>query len=504
MAFDSIFPFLPSNAGSPPQLFPYDVIINTAFPGVEFIGTEPNAEYQEIREVNGSLWLVTNAMWNENLLQWDQESNQNTTLSAYALELNANGSMTRYESPPTLIPMTAITWTPMWTVTGVGLMDSTPLEVTGPSAPMNDLAVTWDPGIGVVLVARQEDITDIASSPNSLLDNLVVNGVQVWAVNKEGVLVAGTVPASAIPGLFNNATFTGTSTFNGPVITNSTFTANGPATFNSSITGNSTLFITGLSTLNGHANINGGETVTGGLTTDSITVTGGGTSTFTNIHVTGTSALDGAVTAGSTLHVVGAATVDGGEIVTGGLTTDTIDVTGGGLIGGTLDTHSIEIAPGNSITINGTTPVVTLESTNGSITIAQVTPTEYNIESNPAFAGNSYPIGGAKVNYGASGTSLIIPSVGTAWNVVCQAFIQYSSTGGANTLNITGTGGTAGGAWTGGTDPVSNLPTTTFDQFTLQLNGFANAGDTVTATVSSSGTISVVTTNLQITAFRVT
>jgi hypothetical protein len=73
MAFDSIFPFLPANANSPPQLFPYDVIINTAFPGIEFIGTEPNAEYQEIREVNGCLWIVTNAMYNENLLQWDQE-----------------------------------------------------------------------------------------------------------------------------------------------------------------------------------------------------------------------------------------------------------------------------------------------------------------------------------------------------------------------------------------------------------------------------------------------
>lgn len=254
MAFDSIFPFLPSNAGTPPQVFPYDVVINTAFPGVEFIGTEPNAEYQEIREVNGSLWLVTNAMYNENLLQWDQESNQNTTLPAYALELNANGAMTRYESPATLIPMTPITWTPLWQVNAVGEVFSTPTEVVAAGTnPVDSISVTWDPGVGVAPVARQVDITDIDSSPNSLLDNLIVNGVQVWTVNKEGVLIHGTVPASAIPGIFNNPTFTGTSTFDGPVV------------------------------------ITDGETVTGGETVDNLTVTGtftdtGGPATFGTIH----------------------------------------------------------------------------------------------------------------------------------------------------------------------------------------------------------------------------
>lgn len=278
MAFDSIFPFLPSTAGTPPQLFPYDVVINTAFPGVEFIGTEPNAEYQEIREVNGNFWLVTNAMWNQNLLQWDQETNQNTTLPAYALELAADGSMTRYESPPTLIPDTPITWTPLWTVTGVGLMDSTPLEVTGVSDPMNQLQVTWDPGVGIAPTAREVDITDIASSVNSLLDNLVVNGVQVWTVNKEGVLIHGTVPASAIPGIFNNPTFTGTSIFTGPVVDTSTLTVDGSTTLNS------TLFVVGSSTLDGGLTVASGETVTGGLTTDNLDVTGNetvhGTATF--------------------------------------------------------------------------------------------------------------------------------------------------------------------------------------------------------------------------------
>lgn len=279
MAFDSIFPFLPANANSPPQLFPYDVIINTAFPGIEFIGTEPNAEYQEIREVNGCLWIVTNAMYNENLLQWDQEVNQNTTLSAYALELCGDGSMTRYESPATLIPMTPITWTPLWTMTGTGLIDSTPLEVTGPSIPMENIAVTWDPGIGVVLTARQVDVTNIASSPNSLLDNLIVNGTNVWSVNEEGVLVAGIVPAALIVGNFVNANFTGTSTFNGPVVMNDGLTVTAGETL---LEG--TLTSTIGSTLEGGTTVTGGEAVTGGLTTDTLDVTGNetvhGTSTF--------------------------------------------------------------------------------------------------------------------------------------------------------------------------------------------------------------------------------
>jgi hypothetical protein len=276
VAFDSIFPFLPGGAGSPPQVFPYDVIINTAFPGIEFIGTEPNAEYQEIREVNGCLWIVTNAMYNENLLQWDQEVNQNTTLSAYALELCGDGSMTRYESPPTLIPMTPITWTPLWTMTGTGLIDSTPLEVTGPSVPMENIAVTWDPGIGVVLTARQVDVTNIASSPNSLLDNLRVNGTNVWSVNEEGVLVAGTVPAALIVGNFVNANFTGTSTFNGPVVMNDGLTVTAGATI---LEG--TLTSTIGSTLEGGTTVTGGEAVTGGLTTDTLVVSG--TSTFNGL-----------------------------------------------------------------------------------------------------------------------------------------------------------------------------------------------------------------------------
>jgi hypothetical protein len=418
MAFDSIFPFLPAGATSPPQLFPYDIIINTAFPGIEFIGTEPNALYQEIREVNGCLWIVTNAMYNENLLQWDQETNQNTTLPAYALEL-CDGAMTRFYSPATLIPMTPITWTPLWTVTADGLMDSTPLEITGPSAPMNQLQVTWDPGVGIAPVAREVDITDIASSPNSLLDNLVVNGVQEWTVNKEGVLIHGTVPGSAVIGPFNNATFNGTSTFTGPT----TFTT-GP------VTDDGTLYVAGLTTLNGGADINGGETVTGGsfitggVSVDSLTDTGpltvdgpatfNGSTTFSgpnltvtgNLIVDGTSTLDGTVANGSGGPVVPISSPDASISV----------VTVGN--GYHIETAAAPIAPGSTY-VN--TAFYGLGSTSGTISIGPL----------PGTAANSFRIicWGALQFHDASHTLTLtgVVAAGVTWDVASQGYENANS-----------------------------------------------------------------------------
>ena len=442
MAFDSIFPFLPANANSPPQLFPYDIIINTAFPGIEFIGTEPNALYQEIREVNGCLWIVTNAMYNENLLQWDQETNQNTTLPAYALEL-CDGAMTRFYSPATLIPMTPITWTPLWTVTADGLMDSTPLEITGPSAPMNQLQVTWDPGVGIAPVAREVDITDIASSPNSLLDNLVVNGVQEWTVNKEGVLIHGTVPGSAIVGPFNNATFTGTTTITGPT----TFTT-GP------VTDDGTLYVVGLTTLNGGADINGGETVTGGS------------------DITGGVSVDSLTDTGP-LTVDGASTFNALATFNDEITTDSITVTGAAVFDGTSTFHG----PAD---FTGTTTF------SGPVT----------------GPGVDYPIGSVVVSYGPSGNPLTIPAVGTVWSAISTSVIQLSSPpSSVGDVIATGAGGTDGGSWAGGSntlaDPAQN-------SLNVPLNGLVHAGDTITYTVSSTGAVVVSSVNVTMVAVRQT
>jgi hypothetical protein len=495
MAFDSIFPFLPSSANSPPQLFPYDVIINTAFPGVEFIGTEPNALYQEIREVNGCLWIVTNAQYNQNLLQWDQEALQNTTLPAYALEL-CDGAMTRYYSPATLIPDTPITWIPLWTVTDIGLMDSTPLEITGVTDPMNQLQVTWDPGVGIAPTAREVDITDIASSPNSLLDNLVVNGVQVWTVNKEGVLIHGTIPASAIPGIFNNATFTGTTTFTGPV--------DAPG---EEITADSFDFDFGGSAVNAPT-ITTGPILIPPLVSD-VTIPIRYSNFFpegTTVLVSGPgSSFAGPVISGTPTSI----TVDNFQIITGSVG-DTI------FAGATVSyTTSYALTSlDNSITINnvGTPaapianlevntaalPVMPLSSPDGSITVTPVG-NGYDIETNPAAASARYPVGGSIVAYGGSGTSLSIPPVGASWNVMSFQAISTSNAG-TGIVVATGTGGTAGGAFSGGTDPVPNNQ----PQNISQLNGFVNAGDHITVTISATGGALITTTNMQIIATRVT
>jgi len=446
MATYSIFPFLPNNNTSiiSPS-FPYDVVINTAYPGVQFIGTEPNALYQEIREVSGCLWFVTNAMYNENLLQWDQETNQNTGLPAYALEL-CDGAMTRWYSPPTNIPMTPITWIALWTITADGLMDSTPLEVTGVSAPMNSLMATWDPGIGIAITAREVDITNTASAPTSLLDNLVVNGTQVWTVDITGTLTHGIIPAARITGLvpfpgFNNVTLTGTTIMTGPVIMDSTLLVQGDATFDMDITGNSTLSIAGISLLAGGAVVDAGLTVTGGETTD-------------NLNVTGTSIL--AVTDATTLGVSGITLL-----------------------------HNVQIATGDTITINGATPVVGLESLNGSITIAQVTPTEYNIQiSNTALVpiGSVHQIAmastvGAVGGGNGPGTlSLLLPgTAANGWAVTVECTIGI---GGAGSFSMTDSGGSFTGVpitWS-----VGN-----FASYVIMYDyGTAVGGDTITSSNS--------------------
>jgi hypothetical protein len=309
--------------------------------------------------------------------------------------------MTRFYAPATLIPMTAITWTPLWTVTAIGLMDSTPLEITGVTDPMNQLQVTWDPGIGIAPTAREVDITDIASSANSLLDNLVVNGVQVWTVNKEGVLIHGQVPASAIfPPIpsFNDPTFTGTATFDGPA------DFNGPVTMNDGLT------------------VTAGETLLEGTLTSTI---------------------------GSTLD--GGTTVGGGMAVTGGLTTDSLGVTGNASVGGSLGVTGNFGVDGSSTfdgtaTFDGTVqngaggPVVPISSPDASISVVTVG-NGYHIETAaaPIAPGSTY-VDTAFFGFGSTaGTFSIGPLPGTAVNtfrIICWGTLQFQD--GSKELTLTG------------------------------------------------------------------
>ncbi|MGH7745825.1 MAG: hypothetical protein ACREQ5_13745, partial [Candidatus Dormibacteria bacterium] len=61
---ESLYGFLTTTQVAPGFIFNFDVIINENYPGIQFKGTEPNSVYQEIREISGDFWLVTNATWN--------------------------------------------------------------------------------------------------------------------------------------------------------------------------------------------------------------------------------------------------------------------------------------------------------------------------------------------------------------------------------------------------------------------------------------------------------
>lgn len=434
------YPFAAVPSTSNSNVFPYDIVINEVFPGLIFDPTEAGSVYSVIREVNGCLWFVVNADWDATSLQWTQEDPTNPNVPAYAMEICAAGTWNWYSGAPTSIPGNPITWRQIVLINADGSIVSTPQVVTASGDASQQLNITWNLGSAAQAIARAISVTDDSSSSTSALDYMEVNGLGKWLIDKTGTLQEGIIPYARITGApsppsFNNPTFTGTSTFTGPVDMGDGLTVTGAATD-----------VTVL-------NVSAGATISGGLT------------------------------------------VPNGEAVTGGLTADSLTVSG------TTDLHNVVITSGDTITVNGTTPVVTLQSTDGSIAISLVSPVEYNITTGNS--GGHIAIGGATVTYGGSPLSLTVPSNGSSWNVVCQAFIAYSSTGGANSLTVTGTGGSAGGAWASGSDSVSTLPTTTFGQYTLQLNGLANPGNTVTCTVTSSGSLTVLTSNIQITAFRV-
>jgi hypothetical protein len=499
------FSVVPSTSNS--NVFPYDIVINEAYPGLIFDPTEAGGVYSVIREVNGCLWFVLNADYDETSLQWTQEDPTNPNLPAYAMELCATTASWQWKyGAPTLVPGTPITWVNVFTIDDNGSVVSVPHISLASGDPAQQINPTWNAGSASVMVGRNLAVTDMSSSSNSLLDNLAVNGTSVWSVNKFGLLVTGEVPASSVVDLFVNPTFTGTSTFTGPVIMEDGMT----------VTAGTSIF-DGLLVSNDGIDINtGGLGVTGGATTDTLDVLNNATvhgpldvdGAFTahgSLDVDGALTAHGPLTADTTLFVAGSSTlnggltVTGGESITGSSVIDNLDVTVGLTVGGTSNLHNVVLSSGDTITINGTTPVVSLQSTDSSITIIQTSPVEYDLEVNTGSSSLSYPIGGTKVAYGASGTSLVIPSVGSLWNVISMQNVFLSVNTGGNVV-ATGTGGTDGGAWAGGTDTLTNPGQ---NQVTLQLNGLVHAGDTITATTSSTGSVAITTTNMQILATRV-
>jgi len=403
------FSIVPSTSNA--NVYPYDIVINTVYPGLIFDASEAGATYAVIREVVGCLWFVVNADFDETTLEWTQEDPTNPNIPAYAMEMCQAGTWNWKYGPPTLIPGTPIVWQEFFEIDANGSVISTPPVVLASGDPSQQVNLTWDAGSATVVVARQIDVTNTSSSVNSLLDNFIVNTVQVWAVNEEGVLVAGDIPyaritGAPIPPSFNNPTFTGTSTFTGPVVMDSTLSVAGAVTMTDGLS------VTGAPTDLFQLNVSTGATISGGLT------------------------------------------VPNGETVTGGLTTDSLGVTGNTSIGGSLGVNgntqlaNVTLNAGDSITVNGTTPVVTLTSPDNSIAIVQDTPSSYQLEvssTNPHM-GATYA---TAVNFSPPATtgSITLPALpGLASDnflIICSGSLQFLDS--SKTLTLTGTG--AGVTW---------------------------------------------------------
>jgi hypothetical protein len=298
------FPFKPQASLSTSQSFAYDIVISEAFPGIQFIPTEPNGQYQEIREVSGDLWLVTNAQFNTNTLTFQQNTPCNPADPAYAWRLMANGNSIRYSAIATTAPNINVTWVQMFEVDGAGNISSTPLVQTTPVDNLQ-LEPIWNVGTPTTTGSFEQDVTDTSSAANSFLEKFKVNGTVVWQVRKDGTLVNGIVPFSAISGfvLPANPTFTGTATFTGPVVMEDGLTVTGGENVDA-------LTVSGNFNADGPAYAHDGLFVSGGLTTDTSHVTG-------NEQVDGNINTNGTLT-GADLVLTGAAPVVSyvGEIVT--------------------------------------------------------------------------------------------------------------------------------------------------------------------------------------------
>jgi hypothetical protein len=194
------WPFQQNPLGLIPQTINYDLVVEEPYPGVCFYPQVAGAVYSELRVVNAACWWVINAMWDPNTLQWEQNPPCNSALPAYALIQDlSSGAFRRAVAPATDAINTAVVWTYVLSSDQYGDVNISPLTLTGSSEVAENLAPTWNAG-GAIMVARQELVTDTASNAASALDKLTVNGTTVWEVRKDGTLVIGIVPTSAISG----------------------------------------------------------------------------------------------------------------------------------------------------------------------------------------------------------------------------------------------------------------------------------------------------------------
>jgi len=202
----SFFPWGLSPSTSPVPVN-YDLIIAKTYPRVAFSPTEQGGVYQEIIEVAGTWWLVTNATWDDSLLGWYQSGQCNPALPAYAWSYLPTGEAKRLIAQPAGSINVAVTWTATFE-TDPGQTVVEPLALTSNGQSALTVNAVYNGTTGTLLNALLLDINDIVSSSTSTLMQGIVNGVTVWEVDKTGKLVSGTVPSTAITGPQSYSTLT--------------------------------------------------------------------------------------------------------------------------------------------------------------------------------------------------------------------------------------------------------------------------------------------------------
>lgn len=196
-----VWPFAQNPASAIPQIIDYDLVISEDYPGIAFVPTIPGGIYGEIRNVSGCMWFATNALFNPNTVQWEQDSPCNPALPAYALvQCEASGTLTWNIAQPAGAINTPLTWVPVWSLNPDGTMVVSPLTLTAQSEIAEFIEATWNAGSAAKMIARRVNVANTSSDASSALDQLDFNGSTEWEVRVDGTLVIGKVPASAIVG----------------------------------------------------------------------------------------------------------------------------------------------------------------------------------------------------------------------------------------------------------------------------------------------------------------
>lgn len=201
MSTSGYYPFGQVPALSQPPVT-YDIVMAKNFPRVSFVPTEPGGLYQELVEVNGDLWFVTNATWDVNKLGWYQESGTlvtcNASQNAYAwVQKGLAGDAIRMYGAATNNPNVAVTWIPVFDAAPVGtIVEPLPLTQSGQAALT--VNTTFNGSVATALTAFAINVQNVASASSSALVKYSVNNIPVWLVDVNGTLQIGNINPSQL------------------------------------------------------------------------------------------------------------------------------------------------------------------------------------------------------------------------------------------------------------------------------------------------------------------